>query len=238
MLWNGMILDPKSSVSFTSDHISITLKICDVMCSFFDDLKLDDSIVLNSTASIPVAYKFNLRIFKQYCALSFLTGSDFANINTKTTNGLRSLMELSSVRYEVYITANEWTEKLKARRLKVKKVGLMATINVYGARAISSVVGDRLSRASLYLQHPDHCGPASQYENPHFFKLPQSRFPKPEFFCKGTIPISSIQPASASNYVSVFDTLSRYKYLRHAEIDPRVTTLLLPFVNPCLSLWG
>lgn len=214
-----------------SGHILILLKICDVMCSFFEDLKFDILVENSSAQSASFAYRFNLRLLKQCYSLSFPSGSDFAVVNIKTANGLRSLMGFPSIRYEVYITAREWAEKLKLWKIKANKVKLTATINVYGSREISGMAGHRLSKAGLYLQHPDHCDPTSQYENPHFFKLPQTYFPEPDSFSNDTIEILPIQPMSLPNYSGVFDTLSRHKYLRHSEIDPRIITPLLPFVE-------
>lgn len=213
------------------------LKICDVMCSFFEDLKFDILVEHNSTQSTSCAYKFNLRLLKQCYALSFPTGSEFANVNLKTANGLRSLLEFPSIRYEAYITAKEWAEKLKMCKIKTNKVKLTAMINVYGSREISGMVGHRLSKAGLYLQHPDHWDPTSQYENPHFFKLPQTYFSEPESVSEDTVKILPIQSMSLPNYSCVFDTLSRHKYLRHSEIDPRIITPLLPFVDPHMSFW-
>lgn len=206
-------------------------KICDVACLLFSDLPLDDSSFLDLTTIDVNTYKFHLNARVQGFTLMLSMGTEFADINTKTSNGLRSLQALTSIRYEVYVSKNEWTHKLKSWKKHGKRSELTAILNVYGAREISEAVGERLSNAGIYLQHPDYCDPASEYENPHFFKLPNVGCPKPGDFKVDSTPALSKQGSIMLDYNCVFDTLSRSKHLRDALIDSRIHTPLLSFVT-------
>lgn len=207
------------------------LKICDVACLLFSDLPLDNSSFLDLETMGVNTYKFHLNARKQGFTLMLSIGTEFADINTKTSNGLRSLQKFTSIRYEAYITKDEWAHKLKSCKKNGKRSELTAILNVYGAREISKAVGERLSNAGIYLQHPDYCDPACEYENPHFFKLPNFECPKPGDFKVDSTPALSKQGSTMLDYHCVFDTLSRSKHLRDALIDSRIHTPLLSFVT-------
>lgn len=208
----------------------LMIKICDVVCLLFSDLQLDDSSFLDHKTVGVNTYNFHLNARNQGFTLMLSTGAEFADINTKISNGLRSLQDFASIRYEAYVVKDQWT------RIPWKKDGkrseLTAVVNVYGAREVSDAVGVRLSNAGIYLQHPDYCDPASEYENPHFFKLPNVECPKPGDFILDSTPALSKQGSIMPDYNCVFETLSRYKYLRDAPIDSRIHTPLLSFVTP------
>lgn len=210
----------------------LMIKICDVVCLFFSDLQLDDSSFHDHKTLGVNTYKFHLNARIQGFTLKLSTGADFADINTKTSNGLRSLQEFTSIRYEAYVVKDQWTHDLKPWKRNGKRSELTAVVNVYGAREVSDAVGVRLSNAGIYLQHPDYCDPASEYENPHFFKLPNVECPKPGDFIVDSTPALSKQGSILPDYNCVFDKLSRYKFLRDAPIDSRIHTPLLSFVTP------
>lgn len=208
------------------------MKICDVVCLLLSDLHWDDSSFLDLKTFGMNTYKFHLEACNQNFTLMLSTGTEFADINTKTSNGLRSLQELASIRYEAYVIEDQWTHKLESWKRNGKRSEFTAVVNVYGAREISNAVGERLSNVGIYLQHPDYCDPTSEYDNPHFFKLPNVECPKPGDFILDSSPAVSKQESVMPTYDCVFDTLSRYKYLQDALIDSRIHTPLLPFVTP------
>lgn len=206
-------------------------KICDVACLFFSELQLEDSSFLDLIILGVNAYKFYLSACGNGFALMLPEGIEFANLNSKTSNGLRSLQEFTSMRYEAYVIKDEWTHILKSSKRDGKRAEFTAVVNVYGAREISNAVGERLSNAGIYLQHPDHCDPACEYENPHYFKLKNFECPKPGDFIRECSPSVSNPESILPDCNYVFDTLSRHKHLRDTQIDARIRTPLLWFVT-------
>lgn len=212
------------------------MKICDVACLLFSDLKLDDSSFLDLKTIGVNTYQFDLISRKHGFTMMLSTGAEVADLDNKTSNGLRSLQEFTSIRYEAYVIKDHWTLKQKSWKRDGKRSELAAVVNIYGARAISDAVGERLSSAGIYLQHPDYCDPDSEYENPHFFKLPNVECPKPGDFILDSSDAVSKQGFIMPDYHCVFDTLSRYKNLRDAQIDSRIHTPLLSLVTLSLNL--
>ena len=211
------------------------LQICNIRVSFLDTLKLEETNhTVFSSSSKQNFYRLNLilRDGDRY-TLQSKGGLDIALLHTKTGDGLRKLESLASVRYDAYVTVGEWLEHVRIWRADGKRTNLTIKVNVYGFTCDVDIVGKELSKASIYLQHPDHHDKQVKYDNPHFFKLPQIEMPDLE---------SSAATPSEIDFVdlhSVLETLDRNDSLKQAAIDHRVKTTLLPWVylSQVLSLY-
>ena len=198
-------------------------------CSFLDDIEMDESDLLSLPMTMEDSHQFNIVPQKHLVALRLPPESDVALIDTKTSGCLRNL---EAVRFEAFVTNNEWIERVKLWKGKGRKSGLTIMINIYGSRTISSQVGKRLSKAGLFLQHPAYCGKGVEYDNPHFLKLPNRQAPQPGISPTIDSPIALVETSQKPDITQVLGTLSRHKHLQDAYIDPSVRTSLLPSVFP------
>ena len=201
--------------------------------SFLDSLKLEDTnhVGLESVSKQDI-HRLNL-VWKKdnHITLRSKDGMDIATLHTKTAEGLQKLGDMAFIRYDTFVTVGEWLEHVMLWRTEGKRTNMTVNINVYGSASEFDAVGKRLSGASIYLQHPDHCDEQARYDNPHFFKLPLMELPTLE-------PSTAI--SSGADFIdlsSILDTLDRNDCLQQATIDPRVKTQLLPCVYIILVSW-
>ncbi|KAH0537607.1 hypothetical protein FGG08_005599 [Glutinoglossum americanum] len=201
--------------------------ICDVKAQFIDDSRNLDEVDLEITAAQPANGFYNLQlVFRRHCFLQSSSGKDIAIAHSKTSNALRTLNDLDSIRYEVLVAPDEW----KKKTLSFKKIGKAACmtveINVFGAVSKSQAVGKVLSKAGIYLQHPRLHDIYVKYENPHFISFPHLSPPT------SGLTIPSLAPdvensVPFANISSILDGLDQRGHLQRADIDPRITTILL-----------
>ena len=125
----------------------------------------------------------------------------------------------------------EWIERTRSWKNHGRKRGLTVTINVYGSSDISPSIASKLSQAGLYLQHPDYCDSDIQYENPHFFKLPHMQNPVSKVFTQDPTVLLPSKEVPSQKVEDVLGILSRHKYLKDIQTDPRITATLLPLVT-------
>ena len=159
-------------------------------------------------------------------------------IDKKTSGCLRNLKDCGPVRFEAFVTKDEWTDRLKLWKGKGGRSGLTVTVNIYGARTVSRQVSKRLSKAGLFLQHPEYCSKGVEYENPHYFKLPYRVSPQPSVSSTIYSPETLEDTSQRPNVAHILDTLSSHQYLQDALIDSRVKTSLLPSVCPSQITWS
>ncbi|KAH0562510.1 hypothetical protein GP486_002802 [Trichoglossum hirsutum] len=221
-------LSPRAAtgVSRHSDEVCYGM-VCDVKAQFLDDSRNLDEVDLEITAVQPANGFYNLQlIFRRHCFLQSRNGKDIAIVHFKTSNALRALNDLDSVRYEVYVAPNEWAEKILSFKNIGKAACITVELNIFGSVDKSHAVGKVLSKAGIYLQHPRLLDSHIEYENPHFISfshlsLSNSRLPTPSL-----TPDSGSSPSS-TDISSVLDNLDQRGYLRKADIDAQITSTLL-----------
>jgi SWI/SNF-related matrix-associated actin-dependent regulator of chromatin subfamily A3 len=119
-------------------------------------------------------------------------------------------------------------------------------IVIYGSPEIRKGVGRLLSAARIYLQHPCHQDPNTEYDNPHFLNLTDlsTMSTLPHSTSGSQTPLDTSETASTlfgessedrtieetlqSKLSKVFNSLTRYKTLKRLEADIKITTPLLP----------
>jgi SWI/SNF-related matrix-associated actin-dependent regulator of chromatin subfamily A3 len=118
-------------------------------------------------------------------------------------------------------------------------------IVIYGSPEIRKTIGHLLSSARIYLQHPYHQDPNTDYDNPHFLKRTDlsiaSALPTPASGSRA--PLNDSDPpliptgepsqdliegkAHQTKLDKVFSSLTRYKTLKRLKADIKITTPLL-----------
>lgn len=124
---------------------------------------------------------------------------------------------------------------------------MLIDIVLYGSRIIRDSVGEVLSNARIYLQHPCHQESDTEYDNPHFFLKLTAVHPalqhSEESLASRPSPLENsvldepdeesakelkTQAQLRGRLVKVFENLTRYKKLERLEADIRITRNLLP----------
>jgi hypothetical protein len=216
------------SIRISSGYIILKwLQICDVGAQFLDDPRILGEVDLDITAAQPADGFYNLQLaFLRHCFLQSSGGENIAAVHLKTSNALRALSKLNSVRCEVLVAADEWAEKIQSFKNVGKAACMTVEINVFGPLGKSQAVGKILSKARIYLQHQRLRGGHVEYKNPHLISFPHLSLPTPR------LPTSSLTPDagsdhSSTNIISVLDSLDQRGHLRKIDIDSRITTSLL-----------
>lgn len=152
------------------------------------------------------------------------TRSRIGVLDVRTARGLNALSTIESVRFNVFLLADDVPSKSPVSRHVKRRLA----INVNGSVAAAGEVGCRLSKAKLYLQQPDALEDGVSYENPHLFKSESQTstdIPEP-------VPVAGYE--LEDEIVDIFDSLSGGPCgtLSECEIDSRITTQLLGYVLP------
>jgi len=115
---------------------------------------------------------------------------------------LSTLLEKSHVDYDITLTASSVAQDLNPRKGKKKTTSSKSKVAhfvIYGLKANISIVGNALSEAGLYLQHPSisECDRAVEYFNPHYLVRPGDEMPS----------LSELSISSDGDPVKTFDIL-------------------------------
>lgn len=141
-----------------------------------------------------------------------------------------------SVRYEVFVSYNTFTEAIRAWKQTGKRGSLLVDVNVYGSRDNKGHVDAVFCRAGLYFQHPYRYDISVKYDNPHYLSFSNNEFPESALSssCE-TLPIEA-ERSPQCNISEVLENLDQQDYVRQAESDFRIRTSLLKFVSFFRSL--
>ena len=113
---------------------------------------------------------FSVSYRQTYYALQYAAQDEFAVLDTGTTKALQALVGLASLRLQA-IVEDGYLKRPAQQWKKGKGIIIPVSVNIYGSKEIMQDVGKRLSKASIYLQHPLHLDNV-HYRNPHYFVLP------------------------------------------------------------------
>src|SRR5277367_3376960 len=119
--------------------------------------------------------RFTIASRNHYYALQSTVRADFAIIDKRTTGLFQRLSDLATIRFEAFLDSNDIGKPGKQWKKKGETIGLPFLINIYGSRSIAQEVGKRLSKGGAFLQHPCLLDKGIEYDNPHFFKLPNRK---------------------------------------------------------------
>jgi SWI/SNF-related matrix-associated actin-dependent regulator of chromatin subfamily A3 len=185
--------------------------------------------------------------FQDHCIFVKLALTDsFAVLNEEATKILKELSRSNSCRFDAFVSLKErdllYSNKLKAE----KNLFLLIDIVIYGPGVLRDSVGEVLSNARIYLQHPCYQEAGTEYDNPHFLKLNALNSNLKHSEDSLTISSPPLESSTLSiadedlsidvktqaqlrrRLVKVFENLTRYKKLERFEADIRITRKLLP----------
>jgi SWI/SNF-related matrix-associated actin-dependent regulator of chromatin subfamily A3 len=211
-------------------------------------IKVDDSSIenINGVPSISMFDQLNMSFKDQVVFVGFSAEQDIAVMNEETSKILRDLSSFDSCRTQVFIGESSRISLHGARKDAGKERFMQVDIVIYGSPEIRKSVGRLLSAARIYLQHPCHQDPNTEYDNPHFLDL--TDLSTTSTLTRGisgshtplgaseTLMTSSGEPGESSTMgdalqtklARVFNSLTRYKTLKRLEADIKITTPLLP----------
>jgi len=177
--------------------------------------------------------------------LGYSVEQDIAVMNEETSRVLRDLSSFDSCRFQVFVGDGSWTFLRGPRKDACQDRFMPVDIVIYGSPELGKSVGRLLSSARIYLQHPCHQDPKTEYENPHFLNL-MTLSTTSTSFRSGSgaqTPLKNSETSIADSadfneditmaealqtkLAKVFGSLTRYKTLKRLEADIKITTPLL-----------
>ena len=199
-----------------------------------DPHTVDAAGLLNISPSSHDTYTVRLVFRDNHIALQYKEDVDIAILNTKITNVLRDIEDLGGIRYEAFVTAEDFTMSIIAWKKKGKAVDFPLEIVLYGSLQIRDDIGKRLSDAEIYLQHPRCCSNEAEYDNPHYLKIGRVRRPALQLLSPSLTPLSTPERLALNiEFNGLLDCLDQQENLGTAWEDSRIKTALLRYSVPC-----
>jgi hypothetical protein len=159
-----------------------------------------------------------------------MTETEIAVLNTTISHCIQQLSWNISVRYEAFVSHNAWRAAVQTWKESGKRGQLPVDMQVYGLRGATEAVSKAFSRSRLFFQHPDYCDISITYENPHYLSFSNLTISGPPISTPWSTSVYQAGRSSKCNISEVLEGLDQQQYVRQANIDPRVRTLLLWFV--------
>jgi SWI/SNF-related matrix-associated actin-dependent regulator of chromatin subfamily A3 len=208
-----------------------------------DDSPIEDS---DGVPSISMFDQLNMSFKDQAVFVGFSAERNIAVLNEETAKVLRDLSSFPSCRTQVFVGEGYHLVTQGNRKDTGKEKFMPVDIIIYGSPEIRKGVGRLLSAARIYLQHPCHQDPNTEYDNPHFLNLTDlsTMSTLPRSTSGNQTPLDTSETPSTlfgessqgmtieenlqSKLSKVFNSLTRYKTLKRLEADIKITTPLLP----------
>ena len=181
-------------------------------------------------------YHFEVTKKDRTFVLSVSASEPIAILNQQTTDALLSIFEIKSVEFRAHALASTCGVARETRKTKTSDVHITLDINVYGDKSVQNAVGEPLSDAKQFLQHPTFIESQTSYENPHFVSIPGIQ-PKPVSLFKSMeeVPdsgansvVHEFEQSSFKNELAlVFTSLTRARCLKVLDANTRIKTKLL-----------
>lgn len=185
-------------------------------------------------------------LFEDQCFFLLSRSSErLAVLNEATSKILQDISAMQGCYFKTYMADENWDDFLDNGNKPDKKLYSAVDIVLYGPPEARNTIGNLLSTARTYLQHPCYQEANTSYDNPHVLKLsaldttPQSlqtSIPAlarvqvdSEMVDIAEIQINGESPQSQvlRKATTVFDSLTRSKNLKRIEADIRIKTPLL-----------
>ena len=187
-----------------------------------DPHTVDAAGLLNISPSNHDTYTVRLIFRDNHIALQYIEDVDIAILNTKITNVLRDIEDLGGIRYEAFVTAEDFTVSITAWKRKGKAVDFPLEIVLYGSLQIRDDIGKRLSDAEIYLQHPRCCSNEAEYDNPHYLKIGRVRRPALQLLSPSLTPLGTPERLALNiEFNGLLDCLDQQENLGTAWEDSR-----------------
>jgi hypothetical protein len=214
-----------------------TFQICDVEAQFLDNPHIfDDAYLINEQGHNQHSYQLRIVPRNNFFALQSLAGIEIGVLNTNISHCFQDLLGSAFIRYEAFVRPNVWGEAIQTWRQTGKRGKLPIDVNVYGSRDATEAVGKVFSRARLYFQHPYRCDGSTKYENPHYLSFSNIGTHESRILTSWSTSVYQTERSLKCNISEVLENLDQQEYVRQANIDSRVRTLLLRFDLFCSYL--
>ncbi|KAL1615550.1 hypothetical protein SLS54_008955 [Diplodia seriata] len=207
--------------------------LCGVKTQFLDDPHIA-SIATNNQGTPNNHYLLHI-VKKRIYMLQAQDGTDIALINTQAAGALHHLDHGNLARYSAYVSASEWTEKIRSFRTKGKSVCLEIDLYIFGEASLATSVGRILSNAGLFLQTPDFLDSSMRYDNPHEVKFASFANSNPVPYVP-TFELSSMSDLSADVVNKMLSDLDHVDQLTAVDVDTNmIITELKPWEHTVLG---
>jgi SWI/SNF-related matrix-associated actin-dependent regulator of chromatin subfamily A3 len=173
--------------------------------------------------------QFAITFKNHYYALKSPAQTDFAIVDKRTTGIFQRLSDLAMIRFEALLDSNDAGKTGKQWKKKGETIGFVISVNIYGSRNIAQEVGKRLSKAGAFLQHPCHLDKGIEYDNPHFFKLPNRKTIAPPV-CMVSQCRQASSEAQAPQVSRILDSLDHGAALQDINAGAMVRSKLLRYI--------
>ena len=202
------------------------MQICDARITFRPDLGLQWSALLNSPSTCATAFYDLIKEDNLHVVMSPHNHPVFV-LHTQTSRALQQLETFPGVRFQVSITHDDWLQEIQSGERRTKTTGVSTNVYVYGTRAVSSTVGEKLSKAKVFLQEPDVFPPFIVYENPHYYDVPRQEAAVPDSVTQNVEATNGNDTPLDHQIFQMLDSLDSRNHLEEVEVDARITTSLL-----------
>ncbi|KAI0161065.1 hypothetical protein GGR52DRAFT_586385 [Hypoxylon sp. FL1284] len=135
------------------------------------------------------------------------TNTEFAVLDTRTTSTLIALRSFPIVRFEAIVQSRYFVKR--QRRASASLTNFPLSINVFGAKSDSDVVGLQLSKLSAYLQHPESLPPNIEYFNPQFLSFAGENISMNELVGTANDCYLDIRSRISDEVGSIFESLGK-----------------------------
>lgn len=149
-------------------------------------------------------------------------------LHLRTAKVLQALSDLPSLRFEAVLEGDEIAKQGEHWKRKGNTAGIPVCVLIHGNKSMAQAVGRRLSKARIYLQHPNHLESHIEYDNPHYLKLPgrPSKNPVPP-----SIPIIQAKTLNLQGLeiTDILENLGQDQGLQSVNGNWRIRTELLEY---------
>jgi hypothetical protein len=203
-----------------------------VRAAVLSQFELDEAYFSSILSEPDYMQRFAIASRNHYYALQSTVRADFAIIDKRTTGLFQRLSDLATIRFEAFLDNNDIGKPGRQWKKKGETIGLPFLINIYGSRSIAQEVGKRLSKGGAFLQHPYLLDKGVEYNNPHFFKLPNRKTAIRLEYQVSTYRQPS-RESQAAQVSGILDSLDHGVVLQDKTAGAMVQSELLGYVN-CL----
>jgi SNF2 family DNA or RNA helicase len=196
------------------------------------DQTTSQSLLIPETIDNQHTYGFEVVEWFEYFALQGSTTTVVAIIDEETSDGLRCLASIPSIRFESYLTHDDWENKLEMSSSRKSKFETEIEVTVYGNRAVADELCKALDDAELFLQRPVITR-GCPYENPQNMQFSDLEEDDDATSISEADAQAISQEAMASQFTLendlalILDNLPSHDFLREATISVDIKSPLM-----------
>jgi len=152
-------------------------------------------------------------------------------LHTRTAKVLQHLENIHALRYQITVKPNDLLQGAEPRHDQCKEGDISTNVYIYGDRSLASSVGATLSKMRVFLQDPEDLAANIQYENPHYYDVPQPKLPLSESTSNEVMSTNTGGPGMEQDVLKILDSLDSSDKLEEAVVSVEIMTDLLRLVK-------